>query len=214
MTSLIAPFALHLNLVVIMIDLGAAKLFGILFESLGYGECSASVLIPCVRSHRPFYHDANGRHILYGVRVQYVFANTRPLEQGCTTSQLTSTCLLGSLVHDDYHCKPLLFRRCCIHSLFLTPSRPQRWATEVARLYDVVVVLDGRISASDYFADLTLKKQIIVTSLAELQIVVADFILVSFLVLATVVQLLTRGSSCTACTTYGSPTGGSALSLL
>lgn len=39
--------------------------------------------------------------------------------------------------------------------------------------------LGGRMSISEYFADLTLKKQVAVTSLIETQVIVADFILVS-----------------------------------
>ena len=43
-------------------DLGAAKLLGILLESLGYGELSVSVHILCVRSHRPLpsWHSTAG----------------------------------------------------------------------------------------------------------------------------------------------------------
>ena len=90
----------------------------------------------------------------------------------------------------------------------------QRWATEVARLYEVVVVLEGRISMSGYFADMALKKQVVVSALFQCQIIVADCILVSFFLLTIFARRLTRGSRFTACTTYGCLTGGSALSPL
>ena len=90
----------------------------------------------------------------------------------------------------------------------------QRWATEVARLYEVVVVLEGRISVSGYFADMALKKQVVVSALFQCQIIVADCILVSFFLLTIFARRLTRGSRFTACTTYGCPIGGSALSPL
>jgi len=53
------------------------------------------------------------------------------------------------------------------------------------------VDLEGQISVSRYFADLTLKKQIAVTALFDYQVIVADFILVSFLVLQTIGLFLT-----------------------
>ena len=92
--------------------------------------------------------------------------------------------------------------------------RPQRWAIGVARIYEAVVVLEGRIPLSKYFANITLKKQIIVTALFESQVIVADFILVSFFVLPIIARFFTRGSRYIAYTTCGSLTGGSALSPL
>ena len=50
-TGFASPSALRPNLVATTMDLGAAKLLGILFESLGYGEHSPS-LVPCARPHR------------------------------------------------------------------------------------------------------------------------------------------------------------------
>jgi len=94
------------------------------------------------------------------------------------------------------------------------PSRPQRWAIGVARIWEAVVDLEGRIPVSKYFANITLKKQIAVTALFEFQVIVADFILVSFFVLQIIARPLTREPRCIACITYGNPTGGSAFSPL
>ena len=55
------------------------------------------------------------------------------------------------------------------------------------------MVLEGRIPLSSYFADITLKKQLAVSALIEVQIIVADFILVSFSVLQMDARLLTAG---------------------
>ena len=89
--------------------------------------------------------------------------------------------------------------------------RSQRWAIGVTRIYEGVIHLEGQIPLSEYFADITLGKQIIVTALFESQVIVADFILVSLFVLPIVTRLLTRGSRYIACTMCGNPTGGSAL---
>lgn len=72
--------------------------------------------------------------------------------------------------------------------------------------------LEGLIPVSLYFADLTRKKQIAVTALFEFQVIVADFILVSPLVLPTVTGLNKRGSRYIVCAMCGSPIGGFALS--
>ena len=47
---------------------------------------------------------------------------------------------------------------------FLIHPRPQRWAIGVSRIYEAVVVLEGRIPLSNYFADITLKKQLTVSA--------------------------------------------------
>lgn len=69
--------------------------------------------------------------------------------------------------------------------------RSQRWAIGVARIYEAVIDLEGRVPISKYFANITLKKQIAATALFEFQVIVADFVLVSFLVHPTITQPLT-----------------------
>lgn len=76
------------------------------------------------------------------------------------------------------------------------------------------MVLEGRITVSEYFADVTLKKQTAVSTLLQFQVLVADFILVSFFVLPITTRLPTRRSRYIACITYGSHIGGFALSPL
>jgi len=94
------------------------------------------------------------------------------------------------------------------------PSQSQRWVIEVARIYEAVVHLEGRISLTKYFADVTLKKQIAVTALFEYQMIIVDFVLVSVFTLLVTTRLLMRGSGsrCIACITCANPTGGSVLS--
>ena len=77
-----------------------------------------------------------------------------------------------------------LFRRRCIRLIHL---RPKRWVIRVCSFYNVVVRLGGRVPISAYFADLTQKRQIVVASFTEFEVIVADFILVSPLVLPIIV---------------------------
>lgn len=72
--------------------------------------------------------------------------------------------------------------------------------------------LEGRIPVSLYFADLTRKKQIAVTALFEFQIIAADFILVSSLLLPAATRLIMRVSRYIVCIMCGSRVGGFALS--
>jgi len=65
-----------------------------------------------------------------------------------------------------------------VSSTLLFVMITSRWAIGVARLYEAVVIFEGRLSVTKYFADLTMKKQIAATALFEFQVIVADFILV------------------------------------
>jgi len=65
-----------------------------------------------------------------------------------------------------------------VSSAFLFLMITARWAIGVARLYEAVVTLGGRVNLSAYFANIPDPKQIAVTMLFDFQVIVADFILV------------------------------------
>jgi len=115
-----------------MISLGAAKLLGIVFESLGYGAFLA----------------------VFGYNMYLQIHNL----SGGDPKRPNILMLVSSTV------------------LFVMIT--SRWAVGIARVYEAVVSLEGQIPVSLYFADLTRKKQIVVTALFEFQVIVADFILV------------------------------------
>ncbi|KAF9650628.1 hypothetical protein BDM02DRAFT_3220464 [Thelephora ganbajun] len=115
-----------------MMSLGAAKLLGILFESLGNGV----FLVMFVYNMYLQLRNLSDRNA------------TRP-----NVLLLVSSTLLFVMI-------------------------TARWAIGVARIYEAVVDLGGRVPISKYFADITAKKQIGVTALFEFQVLVADLILV------------------------------------
>ena len=191
-----------------MLSLGAAKLLGILFESLGYGESSAFVFVPHAYLHRslPRLHE---RCIPCDVRVQYVYANAQPLGQECKASQRAYVCRLDASVRGNYHRELPLEGAVSGIIVSSIPSWPKRWAIGVARIYEAVVDLEGQVPLSKYFADITLKKQIVVTGLLEFHVIVADLILVSRSALRHSAPYV--GYRYIAYITSGSPTGGFAL---
>ena len=69
--------------------------------------------------------------------------------------------------------------------------------------------LGGQIPVSDYFADITLKKQVIATALFEFQVIIVDLILVSRSILRHSAPY--AGSRYIVCITSGSLTCGFAL---
>jgi len=154
------------------------------------------------------------RRILCDVCVQYVPADPQPLGPERKESQRTPACHLHPTIHDDHLCELHIFRTHTARNRFFMPLRSQRWAIGVARIYEAVVVLEGRIPLSKYFANITLKKQIVVTALFECQVIVADFILVRLFALPIITRLFTLGSRYIAYTTCGNHTGGSASSPL
>ena len=76
------------------------------------------------------------------------------------------------------------------------------------------MILEGQISLTAYFVDLTRKKQVAVSLIFALEVMTADFILVGPLFPPTVAWWLKPEISCIACITYGSHIGGSVSSPL
>ena len=70
------------------------------------------------------------------------------------------------------------------------------------------MILEGEIPLTAYFVDLTRKKQVAVTFIFGLEVMMADFILVSPFFPPTVTWPLKPKISCIACITYGSHIGG------
>lgn len=87
-----------------MLSLGAAKVLGILLESLVYGERSVSTFIPCLTSP-PAFVTPNDRRVPLDVRIQYVSPYAQPLGSGGKQPKRVHACRVDGPVRDHYHCE-------------------------------------------------------------------------------------------------------------